>query len=150
MDTFLSSPTTHTHAPNPEHVTVIELNNQVKARAANSDEPTSSILYTALRNFPLSATNELPRTDMILQTIRRQRATPKAQSGDRLPEAFRKTDRGEDFVLFENSGMIIFTTKTNLSVMKSAKHWFADGTFKVCPESGEFRLISISVSLGLP
>jgi hypothetical protein len=132
MDTFLSLPTTHSHAPNPERIPVIELNNKIKAHAATSDEPTSTILHSALRTFPLSATSELPRTEMIMQTIRRQRATPSTGSDNRLPEDLRKTDRGEDFLLYEDTEMIIFSTRSNLSALKQSKHWFADGTFKVC------------------
>ena len=72
MDTFLFKPIAHIHAPNPERIPVIELSNQIKAHAAISDEPTSALLHSVLRTFPLSATNELPRTEMIMQTIRRQ------------------------------------------------------------------------------
>ena len=75
MDIFLSQPTSHTHAPNPERISAIELNNQIKSRAAMSDEPSSAILHSALRTFPLSAAGQIPRSDIHLQTIRRQRAT---------------------------------------------------------------------------
>ena len=133
MDTFLSQPTEHNHAPIPERVGAIQLTNQVKIRAQTSDEPTSAILHSALRTLPLSAASELPRTEMIMQTIRRQRATPSAANKEEhLPEALRKTDRGEDFVLHEDTEIIIFTTNNNLSALKQSKHWFADGTFKVC------------------
>ena len=49
----------------------------------------------------------------------------------RIPERLRKIDRDEDFILFEDEKLIIFATKTNLSLLKEIKHWFADGTFKV-------------------
>ena len=42
-----------------------------------------------------------------------------------------KTYRDKDFILNEEKDLIIFTTKTNLSILKQHKHWFADGTFKV-------------------
>lgn len=132
MDTFLSQPTARSHAPNPERIPVIELKNHIKACAANSDEPTSTIFHSALRTFPLSATSELPHTEMIMQTIRRQRTTPSTGSDERLPEELRKTDRDEDFLLYQDTEMIIFTTTSNLSALKQSKHWFADGTFKVC------------------
>ncbi|CAF1216868.1 unnamed protein product [Rotaria sordida] len=131
MDVFLSQPTTHNHAPNPDRIPVIQLHNEVKQRAATTDEPTSSILHSALRTFPLRAAGELPRTDIIIQTIRRQRTTPAIIPSGHLPEDLKKTYRGEDFLLYEDNEMIIFTTKTNLSILKQSKHWFADGTFKV-------------------
>ncbi|CAF1262559.1 unnamed protein product [Didymodactylos carnosus] len=48
-----------------------------------------------------------------------------------LPDVLRKTDRGEDFVLYKSNHMIIFTCKSNSDVLKSCNHWFADGTFSV-------------------
>lgn len=132
MDAFTSDPTLHCHAPNPERIQAIELTNNVKARAAISEEPTSTILHSALQSFPLNATHELPRTEMLLQTIRRQRATPSTTTEERFPESLRKSHRGENFILHEASDLIIFTSKTNLSILKQSKHWFADGTFKVC------------------
>ena len=131
MDNFLSQPTTHNHAPNPDRIPVIQLHNEVKHRAATTDEQTNSILHSALKTFPLRAAGELPRTDIIIQTIRRQRATPAVIVGGHLPEALKTTYRGEDFILYQDNEMIIFTTNTNLSVLKQSKHWFADGTFKV-------------------
>ncbi|CAM4952107.1 unnamed protein product [Rotaria socialis] len=133
MDSFLSQPTDHNHAPNPERIPVIELNNKIKARAVISEESTSTILHSSLRTFPLSATSELPRTEMLMQTIRRQRQTPITTSTDQLSGDLRKTYRGEEFLLHEEEHMIIFTTKSNLTALKQSKHWFADGTFKVCP-----------------
>ena len=90
MDTFLSQPTAHNHAPNPDRIPVIQLHNEVKQRAATTDEPTSSILISALRTFPLRAAGELPRTDIVIQTIRRQRATPAVISNGHLSEDLKK------------------------------------------------------------
>ena len=74
MDTFLSQPTTHNHAPNPDRIPVVQLHNEVKQRAATTDESTSSILISALRTFPLRAAGELPRNDIMIQTIRREQS----------------------------------------------------------------------------
>ena len=48
---------------------------------------------------------------------------------DRLPFILRKTDRGEDFILYEDDPMIIFTCEKNLSVLQEFTHWFMDGAF---------------------
>ena len=69
MDTFLSEPTAHNHAPNSQRILIIEFSNQIRVHAAISYEPTSAILHSALRTFPLSPINELIRTEMIMQTI---------------------------------------------------------------------------------
>ena len=73
----------------------------------------------------------MSRTDIIVQTIRRQRATPAVIIDDHLPETLKKTYRGEDFILHQDNEMIIFATKTNLPVLEQSKHWLADRTFKV-------------------
>ena len=133
MDTFLSQPIEYNHSPIPERVWAIQLTNQVKIRTQTSDEPTGTILHSALRTLTLSAASELPCTEMTMQTIRRQRATPSAvNKEEHLPEALRNCDRGEDSVLHEDTEIIIFTTNNNLSALKQSKHWFADGSFKVC------------------
>ncbi|CAF1516519.1 unnamed protein product [Rotaria sordida] len=66
--------------------------------------------------------------------IRRQRTVETIDADGCLPEKLRKTYHDEDFILHEDKNLIIFTTKTNLSILKQNKHWFADGTFKVCPD----------------
>ncbi|CAF2120320.1 unnamed protein product [Rotaria magnacalcarata] len=134
MDAFQSPPTAHCHAPNPDLVPALQLKSDIKARATVTDEPTSSILHTALRAYPLSVAGQLPKTDALMLTIRRQRVAPSLDPDGHLPEKLRKTDRGEDLILFESVKLIIFTTKSNLSILKQYKHWFADGTFKVCPD----------------
>ena len=131
MDAFLSDPTAHCHAPDPELIASIQLKNNIKARAATTEEQSSSILHSALRNYPISAAGALPKTEALMITIRRQRVNDKVDADGRLPNRLRKTDRGEDFILFEDEKLIIFASKENLSLLKQSKHWFADGTFKV-------------------
>ena len=63
--------------------------------------------------------------------IRRQCSVETVDVDGRLPEKLSKAYRDEDFILHEDNELIIFTTKTNLSILKQNKHWFADGTFKV-------------------
>ena len=61
MDTFLSQPTSHSHAPQPDRISAIELKNEIKARAVMTDESTSSILHSALRTYPLSSARGTPK-----------------------------------------------------------------------------------------
>ena len=131
MDTFISDPTMHNHPSNPDRIPVIQLHNQMKQSAVTTDQPSSSILNSALRTFPIQAVGELPKNENIVQTIRRQRTKTTAQSNGFLPENLKKTYHGEQFLLYEDNEMIILTTKSNLSILKQCKHWFADGTFKV-------------------
>ena len=100
MDTFLFQPMEHYHAPIPERIPVTELSTQVKSRAVTSEELTSVILNSSLRIFPLSATSELPRTQILSQTIHRQHTTSSTGSDDSASSELRKTDRGgsTDFI----------------------------------------------------
>ncbi|CAF3062688.1 unnamed protein product [Rotaria socialis] len=134
MDAILSGPTEHCHAPTPDLVPVFELKSKIKARAAETEEFPSTILHSVMRSFPLDAAGQLPQGDTLLRTIRRQRPAPSTNNDNQLPDNLKQTDRGENFVLHEDEKLIIFTTGTNLSVLKTCKHWFVDGTFKVCPE----------------
>lgn len=131
MDAILSGPTEHCHAPDPNRLPVIELKNKIKTRAADSEEPSSTILHSALRSFPLDSAGRLPRNETLLRTIRRQREAEPTNPDNRLPDRLKQTDRGENFVLHQDEKLIVFTTTSNLAVLKTCNHWFADGTFKV-------------------
>lgn len=116
MDAFLSPPTDHCHAPNPERVPAIRLKNEIKTRALTTDESTSTIIHSALRMYPLSAAGQLPKNEALMLMVRRQRTVETLDDNGRLPEKLRKTYRGEDFILYEEKNLIIFTTKMNLSI----------------------------------
>ncbi|CAF2070117.1 unnamed protein product [Rotaria magnacalcarata] len=55
MDAIVSGPTEHYHAPKPDLVPVLELKNKIKSRAAETEEPSSTILHSTMRYFPLDA-----------------------------------------------------------------------------------------------
>ncbi|CAF3733466.1 unnamed protein product [Rotaria sp. Silwood1] len=131
MNLILSEPTAHCHASNLSDLRIIKLQNEIKACAATTDEASSSILYSALRSFSLSAAVALPRNETLMRTIRRQLTVISSDSTSQLLASLKKTDHGEDFLLYESDELMSFTTKANLSVLKNCKHWFADGTFKM-------------------
>ena len=130
MDTILSGPTEHCHAPKPDFVPVLELINKIKTRAVETEEPPSTILHSAIGSFPLNAASQLPQSETLSRSIRRQRQVPPANSNSQLPDHLKQTDRREKFLLHEDKELTIFTTASNLSVLKACKHWLADGTFK--------------------
>ena len=57
------------------------------------------------------------------RSIRRQRQVPLANSNNQLPDHLKQTDRGEKFLLHEDKELIVFTSASNLSVLKACKHW---------------------------
>ena len=132
MNEFMKEPSEHSHAPDPNRLHIIRLKNEIKIRGASSDEGASTILSDVLRTTPLVVTAGLPSTEALLQTVRRERKPVQLDHGGRLPFMLRETDRGENFVLYEDDSMIIFTCEKNLSVLQECKHWFMDGTFSVC------------------
>ncbi|CAM4851309.1 unnamed protein product [Rotaria magnacalcarata] len=131
MNAFLSPPTSHCHAPQSDSVPAIQLKNEIKPRAATTDESTSTIIHSALRIYPLSAAGQLRKNESLMLMIQRQRTTETVDADGRLPEKLRKTHRDEGFTLHEDNKLITFTKKTSLYILKQNKHWFADGTFKV-------------------
>ena len=126
MDTFLSQPTSHFHAPQPDRIPAIELKYEVKARVVMTDKSTSSILHSVLHTYPLSAAEELPKNKALMLMIRRQRTVETVDVDGK--------NTGKHIVMKISSctktNLIIFTVNTNLSIPKQGKHWFADGTFK--------------------
>ena len=140
MDVFLQEPTSHSHAPNPNRIYVIRIQNGIRERSESSEEATSVILHNALRAVPLNVAADLPSTSALEQSVRRQRPHIDLDINSQLPLIVKRTDRGEDFVLHEDKSMIIFTSKSNLKVLKECQHWFCDGTFSV--SVGLFCIIS--------
>ena len=130
-DVFVSQPTSHCHAPQPDRIPTIQLKNEIKTRAITTDEATSTIVHSALRRYRLSAAGGLPRNEALMLMIRRQYTVEKVDVDGSLLEKLRKMYRDADFILHQDKNLIISTTKTNLSILKPNKHWFADRTFKV-------------------
>ncbi|CAF2747771.1 unnamed protein product [Rotaria sp. Silwood2] len=122
MDAFLSQPTSHGHAPQPDRVPAIQLKNETKACVATTDESSSSILHSPLRTYPISAAGQLPRSDALILTVRRQHTAETVDVDGRLPGKLRKTYHDEDFIYHEDEHLIIFTTKNNSSILKQNKH----------------------------
>ena len=149
MDTILSGPTEHCHAPKSDLVPVLELKNKIKTRAVETEESPSTILHSAIGSFPLNAASQLPESETLSRSIRQQRQLPPANSNNQLPDHLKQTDCGEKFLLHEDKELIVFTTASNLLVLKACKHWFADGTFKA-REKKSFSFIHYLIVIGLP
>ena len=90
MDAFLSQPTPHSHAPQPDRIPAIQLKGEIKTRAVMTDESTSSIVHSVLRTYPLSAAGEVPRNEALMLMIRRQRNVETVDVDGRLRDKFRK------------------------------------------------------------
>ena len=130
MDTILSRPTEYCHAPKPDLVLVLGLKNKIKTRAVETEDSPSTIWHSEIGSFPLNVDSQLLQSETLSRSICRQRQVPPANSNSQLADHLTQTDRGEKFLLHEDKELIVFTTASNLSVLKTCKNWFADGTFK--------------------
>ena len=101
MDTILSGPTEHCHAPKPGIVPVLELKNEIKTRSVETEESSSTILHSAIRSFPLDAASRPPQSEILSRSIRRQRQVAPANSNNQLSDHLKHTDHGENFLLHE-------------------------------------------------
>jgi hypothetical protein len=72
MDMILFGPTDHCHPPNLILAPVLALKNKIRIRAVETEEPSSTILHSVMRSFPLESVGGLPSGDSLLRTIRRQ------------------------------------------------------------------------------
>ena len=145
MNTILYGPTEHYHAPKPGLLPVLEVKNKIKTRAVKTEESSSRILHSAIRSFPLDAASQLPQSETLSRSIRRQRQVSPANSNNQLSDHLKQTDRGEKFLLHEDEELIIFTSASNLSVSKACKHWFIDGTFEAREKKRIFHLFVMSL-----
>ena len=102
----------HNRASNTDRIPVIQLYIHVKQSAATTDQPSSSIINSALTTFVIHAVGELPKNENTVQTIRQQRTKTTVKSNGFLPEELKKTYHGERFLLYEDNKMIILTTKS--------------------------------------
>ena len=136
----------HTHEPNSKIFYCNEVKTGVKRRAAETQEPTHSIVVSKISNLNEESAVYLPRLDSLKRTICRARRAenvhPEPTSLDALqiPEAYTRTNKGEPFLLYdsgsvaENSRIIIFGTQCNVETLNTSSVWLADGTFKVAPK----------------
>ncbi|CAF3543271.1 unnamed protein product, partial [Rotaria sp. Silwood2] len=86
-------------------------------RSASSDVGGTTILYDVLRKVSLSVSANLPTNEALLQTIRRERPAIQLDQNGRLSLILRQTDRGENFIFYEDESMVIFTCDKNLLVL---------------------------------
>lgn len=145
-DQFIEQTNEHTHAPSQVQVEVAKVTAGIKRRAQTSDNQPQQILGAELANISADAAANLPSTSTLRRNIRRSRedndmpANPlNRQEIPELPERFRNTLADERFLLFDSGvgdldRVFIFASDIGIELLQESEHWFADGTFKVCPE----------------
>ena len=137
-DILQGDPPPHSHLPDASRVVVLKKVQEMKERATNTEELTSTIVQNCTSDFPLEAIGSLPKKESLKRMIQRQR---KFTDGNELTNQLRLSLRGERFVLFEEDNIIIMATDGNLDLLAKSRHWFCDGTFDSAPEHHQLYTI---------
>ena len=119
-DSIVDANNDHTHAPAMNHVEVQKLLHGIKRKEIESQETPQQIISSAVINISQGAAGIMPPIRTIRRCIRRYRQNegiphpiPLVASEMDIPEEFKPTTHGEQFLLFDNgngsgSRMLIF------------------------------------------
>ncbi|XP_076471818.1 uncharacterized protein LOC143301423 [Babylonia areolata] len=141
-DVLEGRPSTHSHPPSAARCLALKAVGDIKQRAEQSEEATSSIINNCTAEFPLAAAGSLPKKETLARMIRRKR---KAPDSDIISEELKLTTRGEQFLAFQTDDIVILTTPSNLDVLARNAHWFCDGTFDSAPLATQLYTIHVLV-----
>ncbi|KAL8588196.1 hypothetical protein ACOMHN_063218 [Nucella lapillus] len=141
-DVLEGRPSTHSHPPSAARCLALKVVGDIKQRAEQSEEATSSIINNCTAEFPLAAAGSLPKKETLARMIRRKR---KAPDSDIISEELKLTTRGEQFLAFQTDDIVILTTPSNLDVLARNAHWFCDGTFDSAPLATQLYTIHVLV-----
>jgi hypothetical protein len=141
-DVLVGRPSTHSHPPSAARCLALKAVGDIKQRAEQSEEATSSIINNCTSEFPLAAAGSLPKKETLARMIRRKR---KAPDSDIISEEQKLTTRGEQFVAIQTDDIVILTTPSNLDVLARNAHWFCDGTFDSAPLATQLYTIHVLV-----
>ncbi|KRX49799.1 hypothetical protein T05_7326 [Trichinella murrelli] len=111
-----------------------------------SAEETKSIL--AIYDEEVSAASAVPSTFGHFPLFKRMKSTmyshrskrylklPEHRRDQQIPDAFRTTMAGEDFLLWQSasSHILVLATGSNIRLMATRRTWALDGTFKIVPQ----------------
>ncbi|XP_003382009.1 conserved hypothetical protein [Trichinella spiralis] len=111
-----------------------------------SAEETKSIL--AIYDEEVSAASAVPSTSGHFPLFKRVKSTmyrhqakrypklPSHRRDQQIPDAFRTTMAGEDFLLWQSASrqILILATDSSIRLMATRRTWALDGTFKVVPQ----------------
>ena len=118
----------------------------IKRRADTTQDTTQQILATEMQGVSETAAVNMPSLENIRRNIRYQRQdNPLPNPLHRndipaiLPHEYQVTSMEEPFLLLDSGvddpeRFFIFGSNRGLQLLGQSQHWYADGTFKVCPQ----------------
>ncbi|XP_068224123.1 uncharacterized protein [Palaemon carinicauda] len=117
----------HCHPPDLMRKEVLKVKEELKEKASESEEITSSIVNKCTQNIPWEVAGALPKKESLSRTVKRVR---NSRNGD---EDLTVTTRGENFLQYSCEELSIYSTSRNLQLLKEKIRWFCDGTFDCAP-----------------
>ncbi|QQP40663.1 Uncharacterized protein FKW44_014788, partial [Caligus rogercresseyi] len=137
----------HSNLPSPGRVGALKVVNSVKQTATQQTTATPhSIVASSLTNLPADVDLNLPQRISIKRTIQRKR---KADALNTTPDLALVCDRSlilfnipqtllQPWMYFDsgpgNDRILMFTTASNLDLLRTSERWCGDGTFKAAPK----------------
>ena len=148
----------HNHVPDPAAMEVKSIQSTIRARATTSHDQPRRIIHESQTQLSQEAVAKLPQYKTLQRNIQRKRkiegapaVNPDTVADITVPDALKKTLRDDQFLLHDSGHddhqrFFIFGTAANVETLKTNRHWFSDGTFKVAPMLF-FQLTTIHVQM---
>lgn len=134
---------THQHAPDARSVERKRVLNQIKCAAKVDRASARRIIADNVADLSEATAAVMPSTTAMRNMITRARnkidfpKNPTSLADLVIGEQFRKTAKGNDFLLFDNEDsvkrLLIFATHANLRILSQCRSVYMDGTFAVTP-----------------
>ena len=121
----------HNHAVVHGKFEVEHTRSLMRLDAANSVQPTRSVINRGLLNVAVEVSNLLPRKESLARDVRRHRQRSRARTHSMA--ILSRTIEGNDFLRVDEDDLKIFAADADLEFLSECQHWFADGTFRVTP-----------------
>uniref|UniRef100_A0A0K2SY70 FLYWCH-type domain-containing protein n=1 Tax=Lepeophtheirus salmonis TaxID=72036 RepID=A0A0K2SY70_LEPSM len=117
----------HSHSPNIDDCETKKLMQAIRTKSCQSEAPSSAIVKECMSQVPIEIARKLPKQESLSRSVRRYRKK------NLIYEDLTLTTRGEEFLLFQNDEVQIYSTANNIDFLKRNKRWFGDGTFDSVP-----------------
>ena len=137
----------HTHEADATYIEALKVRDEIRQKALSTNDAPHVILQSVSKKLDVQIAGKIPNSDNMKRKIRDKRQ--KLNIGSCTDQASiiemkRFFDDGTDFLIYdgfangeedEKNKMLIFGTLESLELLKSSKHWYADGTFDVAPDN---------------
>ena len=145
QNNFLRQSGEHTHAPDPEKVSVEKSSSAIKRAAIETNALICNIIAANITDVTDNVLAKLPRMETTRCDVRKQRAThavyrPIPEDGDtllKITKRFTVASTGDEFLKYDNhqraDRILIFATGRSLNFLQNGDNWFMDGTFLTVP-----------------